>query len=437
MQVGIASTMITPERPVWLSGFGGREHPSEGKYNDLEAFAVVFDNGETRVGILALDALSLTEYFIDRIREVGAELEIAPERMLINCSHTHCGPSFGVVKGAWELDKEYLAETREKLCGLLREAVDDLEESKLDYTVGVCTMGINRRRKDAEGKCAGMVPGPAEPMDMDVPVLRVLTPEGDMRAVVFSYACHPTTMGGYLIGTDYPGPARELLREAIPGCTPIFLQGCGGDVKPRSVDPVTKRFGGATVETVYEIGHELARAVEAALCGEPEELGQELDGASIIAQLPMIGDPTEEQLAHYEAGNEYGRGWAAWVRKTLAEKGKLTDYAPMEVQALRIGDVYLLGMSGEICVGVGLELKEKLPEVKLWTLGYSNLICTYFASRGEHAAGGYEVTSSFIYYTLPDEPLPLGFQPEAVDVVVDSGIELVRAIAEDKSRAGS
>jgi hypothetical protein len=348
--------------------------------------------------------------------------------MLINCSHTHCGPAFGVVKGMWELDTQYLAETRDKLCDLLREAVADLQDSELDYTVGSCTMGINRRRKDATGKCVGMVPGPDEPIDRDVPVLRVLSPDGEVRAVLFSYACHPTTMGGYLIGSDYPGPARELLRQAIPGCTPIFLQGCGGDVKPRSVDPVRRSYGGATLETVYEIGHELGRAVAAALCGTPQKLGNELAGASVFLQLPMIGDPTEEQLAKYAASDEYEQGWAAWVRKTIAEKGKLTDHAPMEVQALRIGAVCLLGMSAEMGVGVGLELKAKLPDIKLWTLGYSNLICTYFASRGEHAAGGYEVSTSFIYYTLPDQPLPLGFQPQAVDVLVDGGIELVQSL---------
>lgn len=45
----------------------------------------------------------------------------------------------------------------------------------------------------------------------DVPVLRVLSSAGEVRAVIFGYACHPTTVGPpawQLANPDYPGFAR-------------------------------------------------------------------------------------------------------------------------------------------------------------------------------------------------------------------------------------
>ena len=428
MKVGIANATVTPEQPIWMTGFTSRTAPSEGKYNDLEASVVVLESGDTRAGIMALDLVGVDEWLLEPIREAAEEVGIAPEAMLVNCSHTHCAPSCRVVRGSnRHFDYEWLGGLKEKVAELLRAAVDDLQEATVDYTVGSCTLGINRRRMDEGTKAAGMLPNPDKPMDRDVPVLRVLRPDGEVRAVIFSYACHPTTMGGQLLGTDYPGPARDVLREAIPGCLPIFLQGCGGDVKPRNVDPVKRTFLSGPLEVVYENGHELGRAVEAVLCGETEELSDELAARSEIAHLPTTGTPSEEVLAELEAASEWERDYAAAARKTIAEKGGLAETLPVEVQVLRIGDVYVVGMGGEISCEIGLELKERLAELKVYTLGYSNLLRSYVAARSAHDEGGYEVERAFIY-SLEPEPRPLGYTRESVGVLVDKGIELARSL---------
>jgi len=38
-------------------------------------------------------------------------------------------------------------------------------------------------------------------------------------------------------------------------------------------------------------------------------------------------------------------------------------------------------MGGEINAGIGLELKEKLPDMRVWALGYSNLLRCYAAIK--------------------------------------------------------
>ena len=268
-----------------------------------------------------------------------------------------------------------------------------------------------------------MLPDPSKPIDPDVPVLRVVSPAGDVRAVAFSYACHPTTMGGQLLGTDFPGPGRDAVRQAIPGCLPVFLQGCGGDVKPRNVT-AKGTFASGPVEVVYEIGHELGRAVLCALAGHPSDLGEQLAGASAIAQLPAKGQPSEQELETLLQGSEWERAWAQAARRTIEHKGRLADALPMEVQLLTIGDLHIIGMGGEVSCEIGLELKHRLPQTTLWTLGYSNLLRCYVASRGAHSEGGYEVDRSFLYSLTP-EPRPLGLAPESVDALIDTAMQLV------------
>ncbi len=424
MRVGIASTTITPDRPIWMTGFASRTAPSEGEYNDLEASAVVFDDRTTRVGILALDLVGIDEFLLEPIRARAAELGIAADHLLINCSHTHCAPACRVVRGSCrKFDDEYLAGLIETSGRLLEEAISDLREARLDHTVGECTMGVNRRRLNEEGMAAGMLPAPDRPNDTDVPVMRVMTPEEEIRAVLFSYACHPTTMGGQLIGTDYPGPARGAIREAIPECAAIFLQGCGGDVKPRNVTG-DGRFASGPVEMVREIGHELGRAALTAMCGEMDDVGEGLGGLSDIAELPARPPMTEDEFTALEQGNAWEQKWVEVARKTIAEKGGLAETLPVEVQVLTIGDLAIVGMGGEICSGIGEDVKTVLADRNVWTLGYSNLLRSYVASRGAHAEGGYEVRDSFVYSWTP-EPRPLGLAPESVDVLVGAAVRLV------------
>ena len=34
-KAGVAKAVITPEQPLWMAGYGNRDHPAEGKVHDL------------------------------------------------------------------------------------------------------------------------------------------------------------------------------------------------------------------------------------------------------------------------------------------------------------------------------------------------------------------------------------------------------------------
>jgi hypothetical protein len=402
LRVGIATADITPEGPVWMRGFAARKKPSEGVHRSLHAQCVVFDNGQTRVAFVALDLCALSYNQLCRLRTAAEAAGIPQQHLMVNCSHAHYGPHMGSVEPHAE-NLHHDALFTERTRALFDEAVADLQPAALDFTVGSSTMAINRRQLNEEGKCTGMRPEPRKPIDPDVPILRVLNAEGEVRCVLFGYACHPTTVRatselGYQVGTDYPGYARDWVRAAYPDAEPVFLQGCGGDIKPRAVLP-TGRFGTVLLddlETVTALGHELGRAVVAALAVPPapvpadrpagleEAIGAPvaLGGVVELVSLPSKDDP--ETL------------WPT----------------PFHMGAWRIGDVYVFGCQGEVLSAIGLRIKRELPDVRVWTNGYTHWGGGYLPDAASHPEGGYEINMT-------------RFAPRAEDVVVDTARRLI------------
>jgi neutral ceramidase len=373
LQVGIATADITPEGPVWMGGYAARNKPSEGTYKELTATCVVFDNGQTRVAFVAIDLVAIYEKQLADLRAAAAKAGIPPQHLMTNASHTHCGPRVSHKDNA-----EYTALFQERTDPLFEAAVADLQPAVLDYTVGYSTMAVNRRQLNDEGKCIGMRPEPRKQIDPDVPILRVLSPEGNIRAVIFGYACHPTTMGGYLNGPDYPGFARDWIAAAIPDCTPVFLQGCGGDIKPR-YSKTNGRFGYVMLEaipTTAEMGHELGRAVIAALCAPP---------------LVVPADrPTDLQEAAKMPVTIGG------IVEHIRVPDKETEGKTHQIYngAWRIGDVYIFGSQCEVCSNIGLRIKRELSDLRVWTNGYTHWGGGYIPDAASYPEEGYEVRVS-------------------------------------------
>src|SRR3954468_5333207 len=87
-KAGVAKINITPEKLMWMSGYGGRDKPAEGKLKDLWAKALVLeDPSGRRVALVTLDLVGIDR---DLSVEVCAELQkqygLAREAIHLNCS---------------------------------------------------------------------------------------------------------------------------------------------------------------------------------------------------------------------------------------------------------------------------------------------------------------------------------------------------------------
>ncbi len=84
------------------------------------------------------------------------------------------------------------------------------------------------------------------------------------------------------------------------GCTPIFLQGCGGDVKPRHITPELD-FASGPIQDIVELGHELGRADMASICSGAFTLTDKLAAASEVVHIPFDHQSTEAEISEAES----------------------------------------------------------------------------------------------------------------------------------------
>lgn len=403
-QAGVGRLVITPEQPMWMSGYAGRTGPAEGTLHDLWAKAVAFKSPQGQVGVLiSLDLVGiggdLTAIIMQQLKQ---KYGLEREQVVLCTSHTHCGPVLGeTLTAMYFLDDEqqrriddYTAAFPGKMVQVVGEALDSLAPATLHYGVGETDFAVNRRenveaevpRLREEGALKG-------PVDHAVHALFVKSPEGKVRAVLFGYACHATTLGFQLWNGDWPGFGQIAIEKQFPGATALFVAGCGADQ-----NPLPRR----TVELAEKYGNMVAAAVQ-------ETFQQELTTVTGPFRLnyreidvPFSQLPGREQLEmEIEKGNRYEASRARRLLALLDEQGKLPSSYAYPIQSWMLGPVQMVFLGGEVVVDYSLRLKGDLDNPALWVGGYCNDVMAYIPSRRVLMEGGYEGARSMVYYGQP------------------------------------
>ena len=224
-KAGLATEVITPEAPMWMGGYAARTKPSEGKVHDLYAKALAFeDHHGSRCVVVTIDLIGIPRTLRDHVAaEASRRFDLPANCLLLNASHTHCGPEVRFDKAnlyaipADQIAKvdQYAQRLQEKLVALIGRALADLEPARIGHTHGRAGFATNRRLPTASGFINR--PYADGPVDHDVPVLQVTTPDGQLRGLLFGYACHNTTLSFQQFCGDYAGFAQATLEQAHPG----------------------------------------------------------------------------------------------------------------------------------------------------------------------------------------------------------------------------
>lgn len=423
-QVGLAKQNITPEKPMWMAGYGARNKPAEGKLTELWAKAILLQDEKGHRGL----AITLDLVGIDRelSRSICSGIErehgLRREQIAIFTSHTHSGPvvsknlrpmhEYLLPDDQKALIAEYARKLERQVISLAGAAIKDLQPAKLGWTTGQATFAVNRRtNKEAEVpqlKRDGKILGPH---DHDLPLLAVHNAKGELRAVLFGYACHATVLSGYDWCGDWPGYAQIEIERRHPGCLALFWAGCGADQ-----NPLPRR----TVELAEGYGKQAADAVDAALKKDLAPIGGALTTTYREISAPLGTLPTKEELQTAADGKD--KFQAARAKMLLAEIGAgnplRSDY-PYPVAVWKIGpDVQWVILGGEVVVDFALRLKSDLTGKKTWVAGYANDVMAYIPSRRVLTEGGYEGGGSMVYYGLPAI-----WAPEIEEVIVREAIQ--------------
>ncbi|MCX6615407.1 MAG: neutral/alkaline non-lysosomal ceramidase N-terminal domain-containing protein [Acidobacteria bacterium] len=425
-KAGVATVDITPAKPIWMAGFAARKKPSEGVARRLYAKALALeDRRGQRVVIVTSDLLGFPRAVAEPIAErIGRQYRLRRDAILFSSSHTHSGP---VVRESltsmYALDGqqaaavlEYTAALQDKVVEVAGAALKDLAPATLSLGFGEAPFAVNRRTKKETGYVIS--PNPAGPVDRRVDVLKVEGAGGRLRAVLFNYACHNTTLGGdnYQIHSDYAGVAQETLETAHPGVTALFMLGCGGDANP---DPR------GTMALVDTHGASLAAAVDKVLAGGMRSLSGPLRPVFDRVNLPFApAPPREEWQARLKSKDVYQQRHARDMLAILDRDGRLPSSYPYPIQVVRFGkDLTMVALAGEVVVDYDLRLKKELGAERLWVSGYCNDVFAYIASKRVVQEGGYEAATSMIYYGQPGP-----WAPEVEEVLIGKVHQLVRKL---------
>lgn len=403
-KAGLARQVITPQTGVWLAGYGSKRAP-EGKLHDLwmKALALEDRNGNRAV-LVTSDFQGIPRSMSERVfARVQKAFDLRRDQIMITFSHNHCGPRLGddllnyYPEDAEQerLVSDYTDLMVEKMVALVGASLENLAPAGLGSGRGRATFAVNRRNNreaDVPGLLEKGVPL-VGPVDHSVPILTVTRPDGTLAAVLFGYACHPTTLSFTKWCGDYPGFAQLQIEQDHPGTMALFVNTCGGDQ-----NPLPRR----TVELCEKYGKMLADGVEEALSKPKSPVQSDLKTAFSYVDLPYLKVVSRSDLETAVQGSN--AIMARWARRMLGrlDRGEQFEAAyPYPVHAWQLGrQVLLIGQGAETVVDYALRFKSEYG-AGTWVLGYTDDMIAYIPSRRVWEEGGYEGGSSLYEYGRP------------------------------------
>lgn len=392
-KAGVATVKITPDVPVPMAGYASRSKPYEKVEQDIYAKALALEDGDgQRAVLVTTDLIGLARSIADPIcAAITEKTKLERSRILLSSSHTHSAPILSSVEARNDYDlaaedlrnvRNYTRGLQEKIVAVAAQALSRLEPARLSWTNGIAHFAMNRREFTPRGVILGV--NARGPVDRSVPVLRVDSTEGKLRAALFGYACHNTTLTqtNYALCGDYAGFAQAQVQEQHPGAQALFMCGCGGDANPHP-----RGLMGDAREHGKTLGQEVGRLLK--------HVGRPIRGplrcAFGEATLPLQSYSRVELQRMATNGPSWQMGNAKALLAKLERGEKLASEYHAPVAVWQFGDdLTLVGLSGEVVVDyVGL-IEEAIGPLQLWIAAYCNDVFGYLPSARVLREGGYE-----------------------------------------------
>ncbi len=445
--VGAAEIDITPPLGVSLCGYFV-DRKASGVLDPLFAHAFVLRQGDEAVVLVSGDLIFPSRRVTAEARRlIEQNLGVPGERVLVHATHTHTGP-FVDRELPWDeagsalfpgaLDESYLAMLPRRLASAAQAAWKRLQPAPgLGWAVGeVEGIAFNRRFRMKDGSVrtnpGRLNPDIVEPAAPADPSVLVAWAGGDSPALV-NFAVHQDITGGDQISADMPAHMNAVLRRALGRGMPAFyFNGCCGDINHIDVS----KPDGDGYEHSVRMGQTLAGEVLKTLPWIEPKPVDAVAGATRVVEIP-VRQVSADELARAEAllaeaGSDvqwpentevdseegFRRLQILWAHGTvsLARATRKTDR--VEVQALRLGDLAVVGLPGEIFCEHGLRIKAQAPFPAVMVVELANEWHGYIPTRRAFEEGGYETQHRSAWLC-----------ESAGDMMVDAALELLDELA--------
>jgi len=413
--LGFAETDITPSGSIETVGFGREDQMSRGILHPLSAQVAVWQLGEERCCVAAIDHIGFSKQHANILRsEIGKVLCIPREKIMLCFSHCHSAPNESA-------SPEYYS----FLCDRVKNAAARALNCRIPVNAAwgntFTDIGLNRRKG-----CAAL--------DRRIGILKICdSGSGELKLLLLRLTAHNNVLkaDNYLISPDYFGTVRDTLHKEF-GCPVMLTQGAAGNVAPRYFksainppDAADERF--VRSDTALE---DMAKTV---LCDVKPVVAtlrpQKIERLSMYSrQITLTAEvpPYSRAMKIANEARQYcGIDGTDWLKQVqcLLQDDIHQQAEDVEVQYFFLGDGCLCGIANEVMVEFALRVSELLRDNFFYFGGYTNGCTGYFPTEEEFDKGGYEVYwSMLIYYVYHDRVFPLRR---------NSASELIRFVAEN------
>ena len=397
LKVGAGTSVITPFLDHALAGYYF-PRTAEGVHDDLQAKALLFDDGRDRVVLVACDTIGMNpRAAADARRRIRERLNIPEDHVLISATHCHTGPV---------LDDEYVKGLGQRIADSVVTAAGNRKPVRLSVTTeNEGSLPHYRRYRMKDGSVVTnpgfLNPDVVAPVGEIDPRVPVVYGEDERGAPVFTwvnYAMHLDTVGGTWISADYAYfLARMLAKVKGPDMLTVFTIGPAGNINHWDVKrPGPQRgFGEA-----QRLGEVLSSAVVKA-CTHLEPVAEaRVRAASGTLRLP-IPKVTPEEIAwskkvlavppRTDVDFTLERVKASRVADTAKRKG---EDLVCEVQVVAVGPVAFVAIPGELFVELGRDIQRNSPFPYTFVVTLANDSLNYIPTRAAFDEGAYEPTSA-------------------------------------------
>jgi neutral ceramidase len=451
-RAGAATSNISPWIGLSMNG-GMQDNPVAHVHDELQARALVLDDGQTRLAIVVCDSCMIPRDVItDAKKRIREQAKLEPDHVLVSATHAHSCPASGSVFQT-KADESYRKFLAIRIADAVQRAANNLAPAKIGWGIGKNDKQVFNRRwymkpgkvpVDPFGRTTDRVKmnpppaspdlvEPAGPIDPEVPVVSVQAADGRPISLLANYSLHYVGgVGPHHASADYFGVFADRVQELLkadrldPPFVGMMSNGTSGDINNvnfRIPPPKTQSY-----ERIRAVAGDLAdEAVKVARSIEYREYVT-LDAKAADLSLG-VRKPTSEELARAKDivadAKAKGTGLRTLDQVYARETILITDYpatVDTNVQAMRIGDLAIVAIPCEVFVEIGLKLKAESPIKPAFTIELANGYNGYLPTKDQHALGGYETWRARSSY----------LEVDAADKITAKALELLRDL---KSRA--
>lgn len=363
LRAGTSRIDYTPRGAALPSNFTGVLDP-------VFVRTLVLDDGRTRAALVSIDAGATPAELYEKVSARAAqELGIPATQLLISASHTHSVPF------------RFDTSTITVVLRSLREAAGRLRPAQVAWGTGEAHINVNRDRVDPRTNRWWEGPNYQGNSDKTVAVMHVRTPDGKPLATYYNYAVHNVITGTLdMISGDITGAASRYIEESLgDGAIAMFSSGAAGDQNPIYFNQ-TYELRDLRIADYARRGQDISNAMPPGgqgmdrsnprvmlLMDQQKRVNESLGLMLGEEVLHVVREGLEKPVAEpVLAGTQGTFACPARQRTDSGRAGYAGTYVDagdvsLMLTALRIGDIYIGGVNGEVYSGIAQRLKRESP----------------------------------------------------------------------------